>query len=106
MSAVEDAATNWKVASGGIALGLALAFLPLLFPVVLVFLAYFRPHPLAFYLLLPSLGLLVVAMIVARAFRKWSFLKGLLIAGTFAALLATTLLFVNAQADHMMKFTP
>lgn len=101
--------TNWKLAGGGIALGLVLAFLPLLFPTFLWALgmaAYSRSQPQSALILLPSLGLLVIAMIVTTVLRKWSLLKGLLIAGSFVALLAAAGFYVAAYAQHAMRFTP
>jgi len=109
MSMPMNDGTNWKVAGGGIALGLVLAFLPLLFPMFLFVLgmaARFRGQPQSALILLPSLGLLVVAMILVTVLKKWSLLKGLLIAGSFVALLAAAGFYMAAYARHATQFTP
>ena len=80
MSMPMNDGTNWKVAGGGIALGLVLAFLPLLFPMFLFVLgmaARFRGQPQSALILLPSLGLLMVAMILVTVLEKMVSLKGI-----------------------------
>jgi hypothetical protein len=101
--------TNWKVAAGGIAVGLLLAFSPIIYPpffLGLGLMAYLRQRPHSEILLLPSLGVLVAVMALAAAFKKFSFLKGLLIAGSFAALLVAVEFYTVAYWLRVLRSTP
>jgi hypothetical protein len=101
--------TNWRVAAGGIVVGLLLAFSPILYPpffLGLGLMAYLQPRPHSAILLLPSLGILVAAMALAAALKKFSFLKGLLIAGSFAALFVATEFYTVIYWLQLMRSTP
>jgi cyanate permease len=100
---------NWVQVAAGTIAGLLLAFLPLVFPqgfLLLGLLAYLRQKPQSWIVLMPSIVLVLLAIGAAFWARRKSFVKGLLIAGSFAALFATAMFYVAARGQDAMRLTP